>query len=355
MARLRLKIPAALDPLARSERPESMSEKLNVITGATGLLGSHIAEQLRAQGERVRALVRPASDTSFLEQIGVELARGDLRDPASLRRTVAGANIVYHCAARVSDWGPWSCFQAETVEGARNLVEACCAEHVGRLLHASSISVFGIIKDSERPVDEDAPIGQKIWRWDYYARSKVLAECEARKFPRHTIMRPSWIYGPRDRVTIPRVVPALRSGRVPIIGSGDNVLNLIYAGDVADGAIRAANHPGAIGQVYHFCSTGEVTQRKLVDTLTDALQLPRISKHVPFSLAYRVAFLQEFFARLLRRPRPPRITRRAIYLIGRSTLYSSSRAREQLGWRPRIDICEGVCRALKWHFSQKTP
>src|SRR6266404_2937334 len=117
--------------------------KLNVITGATGQLGSHIAEQLRTAGEQVRALVRPGSDTRFLSEIGVDLAFGDLGERASIRKAVAGASIVYHCAARVSDWGPWSTFEKEVVQSTRNLVEACRAEKVGRLLHVSSISVYG--------------------------------------------------------------------------------------------------------------------------------------------------------------------------------------------------------------------
>jgi len=328
-----------------------MSEKLNVITGATGLLGSHIAEHLAARGERIRALVRPASDTALLKNLGIELFTGDLQDPPSIRQAVSGADIVYHCAARVGDWGPWEQYQAETVTATRNLVEACKAENVGRLLHVSSISVYGIIKNPKTPLREDAPLGQNLWRWDNYARSKILAEDEARRFPEHTIVRPSWIYGPRDRTTIPRVVPALRSGKVPIIGSGENFLNLVYAGDVADGAIRAAHHPDATGEAYNLCSDGEVTQRNLIDTLTDALSLPRIQKHVPFFLANKVAFMRELFARLLRRKRPPRITRRAIYLIGRPTLFSSAKARKQLGWFPQVNIQEGVKRAMEWYLA----
>src|SRR5205823_2559702 len=128
-------------PVAASE--DAVAEKLNVITGATGQLGSHIAEQLRAAGEKVRALVRPGGDTLFLERIGVELATGDLGEPASIRQALRGASVVYHCAARVSDWGPWHVFQKEVVAGTRHLVEACRAENVGRLLHVSSLSVYG--------------------------------------------------------------------------------------------------------------------------------------------------------------------------------------------------------------------
>src|SRR5260370_6773701 len=229
-----------------------MADKLNVITGATGLLGSHIAEHLMDRGERVRALVRPSSDTAFLKQLGIELATGDLQDPQSIRQALSGAAIVYHCAARVGGWGPWQQFQAETVTATRNLVESCRAEKIGRLLHVSSISVYGILKSPKAPLGEDAPLGQNLWRWDHYARSKIMAEEEARKYTEHTIVRPSWIYGPRDRTTIPRVVPALRSRKVPIIGSGENYLNLIYARHMADRAIPAPQPSHPPGQAYNL-------------------------------------------------------------------------------------------------------
>jgi nucleoside-diphosphate-sugar epimerase len=334
-----------------------MADRLNVVTGAAGQLGSHIVEQLRAAGERVRALVRPGTDTTFLREQGAELVEGDLRDPPAVIRAVAGAQIVYHCAAKVGDWGRWSEFRDQAQILTSNVVAACRREHVGRLLHVSSISVYGHprLRSGERVI-ETAPLGQNYWWWDYYPRSKVLAEEIAWQFPDVTVVRPSWIYGPRDRVTIPRVVPALLERRVPIIGPGNNLLNIIYAGDVAAGAIRAANHVGAVRQAYNLCSEGEITQKDLVDALTDALGLPRLERHMPYFLAMRYAFLCELFARALRRKRPPTITRFAIYLIGRPTQYSIAKAREQLGWQPRMTIQEGVRRALDWYRAgQGTP
>ena len=120
-----------------------MSAKLNVLTGATGLLGSHIAEQLVERGDKVRALVRPTSDTTFLRGLGAELVEGDLSDSASLRRAVAGADVVYHCAAKVGDWGAWRSFQSLVVDATANVLEACRQEGVGRVLHVSSITVYG--------------------------------------------------------------------------------------------------------------------------------------------------------------------------------------------------------------------
>jgi 2-alkyl-3-oxoalkanoate reductase len=328
--------------------------KINVVTGATGQLGSHIAEQLRAEGTQVRALVRSSANAGFLHSIGVDVVEGDLRDPAAVRRALAGADIVYHCAARVSDWGPWSTFEEEAVTATRNLVDACRTAKVSRLLHVSTISVYGHPRLAPgEQITEETPLGQKFWLWDYYPRAKLMAEKLAWEFPSVTVVRPSWIYGPRDRTTMPRIVPALQKGRVPIIGSGDNLLNIIYASDVAAGAILAANNPAALGQAYNLCSQGEVTQLAMVNTMTDALGLPRITKHVSYFLAMRTAFVMEAFARLCRLKNPPRITRRAIYLIGRPTNYSVTKAKTQLGWQPRVPIHEGVPRALAWYFGER--
>ena len=340
------------------------SAKLNLVTGATGQLGSHIVEQLRAAGEGVRVLVRPGRDLAFLQQQGVEILDGDLRDPSAVGRAVKDVAIVYHCAAKVSDWGPWREFEDEAVTSTHNIVAACMLAKVSRLLHVSSISVYGHPKvTAGTGITEETPLGQNFWMWDYYPRAKLIAEEIVGEYPQTTIVRPSWLYGPRDRVTIPRVIPALLQKRAPIIGAGENYLNIIYAGDVAAGIILAANHPDARGHAYNLCSEGEVKQKDLLNALTDALSLPRVSKHVPYWLAIRYAFVLEALAKLLRRSRPPTITRRAIYLIGRSTQYSTQKARTQLGWKPQVNIAEGVRRTLEWfcslpenrHISIKAP
>jgi nucleoside-diphosphate-sugar epimerase len=323
---------------------------LNVVTGATGLLGSHLAEQLRQRGERVRAFVRPTSDTTFLRQLGVELAVGDLTEPDGLRRAVEGADVVYHCAARVGDWGPWRVFQREVIDATANLLDACRAAGVGRVLHVSSIIVYGHPRIRREQFTEDEPLGQNLWMWDYYCRAKVRAEELCRQYPGDlTIVRPSWIYGPRDRTTLPRVLKALDAGRVAILGTGDNLLNIVYAGDVAEGAIRAANHPAAKGQAYNLSSEGEITQRDFLDLLADVLGRSRIRRHAPYWLAFWGGFLSEVVGRIIRIRRPPHMTRYAVALVGRSTRFSIAKARAQLGWQPRVGIHEGLRRTLDWY------
>jgi len=327
-------------------------KRLHLIIGARGQLGSHIAEQLCAAGVGVRGLIRPGKDNSFLRELNVEIVEGDLCDSDAMRRATDGVEVVYNCAARVSDWGAWPLFEQEARTGTRNLIDVCKAAGVFRLLHVSSISVYGHPK--LRPgesITEETPLGQRFWMWDYYPRAKLLAEQIAREFPRTTVIRPCWIYGPRDQVAMKRLLPGLLQGKVPVIGRGDNLLNILYAGDVAAGAILAAQHPGATGQTYNLCSEGEITQRDLLNAMTDTLSLPRVRKRVPYFLALRFAFFKEALARLLRSSTPPTITRRAIYLVGRGTCFSSAKARSVLAWQPRTGIEEGVRKTFEWLFS----
>jgi nucleoside-diphosphate-sugar epimerase len=331
-----------------------MGAKLNVVTGATGLLGSHITERLVANGERVRALVRPGADTAFLQELGVDLAVGDLNQRDSLRPALNGADIVYHCAAQVGEWGPWRLFQQGIIDATGNLLDACRAVGVGRVLHVSSVRVYGSAGRGSTALTESSPLGKGAWLWDYYSIGKIAAERLCQAYPGDwTVVRPSWIYGPRDRRGLPRSIKALKAGRVGIIGRGDNLLNLVYAADVADGAIRAANHPGARGQAYNLCSEGDITQRQFLDTLTDAIGLPRLRRCFPYWLAYTAGFLSEVVGKIIRIRRPPHFTRFVVTLVSRPTCYSTAKARSELGWAPRVPAFEGLRRALEWHFAHE--
>jgi nucleoside-diphosphate-sugar epimerase len=330
-----------------------VSEKLIAVTGATGLLGSHLIERLVARGQRVRALVRPRSNTVLLRERGVELVVGDLGDPSSLPRFVEGASTVYHCAARVGDWGPWRLFQRAVLEATSNLVEACQDARVRRLVHVSSISVYGHPRLREGEwLSEDAPLGVDLWWADYYCRAKILAEDVVRQYPGEwTIVRPSWMYGPRDLNSFPRVVRTVRRGMAFIVGRGDNPLNIVHAADVAEGMLRAGEHPGAAGQAYNLSSKGAITQGEFLNALTDELKLPRIRRHIPFRLAFTGAFLAEVVGRITQRRRPPILTRYAVSLIGRSTRFRIDKAREQLGWQPVIHPLDGLKQALAWYLA----
>ncbi|MGF1578349.1 MAG: NAD-dependent epimerase/dehydratase family protein [Gemmataceae bacterium] len=327
-----------------------MAEKLNLVTGATGLLGSHIAEQLRERGERVRALVRPTSDTTALEEMGVELAVGDLGDSASVQEALAGVDVVYHCAAKVGDWSPWQQFQTEVIDATRYLLNACQANSVKRVLYVSSIMVYGHLQEREEPFKENEPLGQNLWWYEYYAHSKIRAEKLFAKYPgEYAIIRPSWIFGPRDRNTLPRLIKAVKSRRTAVIGTGNKFVNLVYVGDVARAAILAANSELANGRAYNISSHGELTHQELLNILTEFLGVPPITKSVSPKMAVFLGWFAECVGRLIFLKRPPHVTRYGVGLFLRSTNYSTEKAEQELGWEPQKSTRE----ALRWSLESQ--
>ncbi|MCK4276614.1 MAG: NAD-dependent epimerase/dehydratase family protein [Phycisphaerae bacterium] len=326
---------------------------MNLVTGATGLLGSHIVEKLISSGEPVRVLVRPSSDTRFLDQWALEKAVGDVTDPATLTAALEGVHTVYHCAAQVGDWGPWRRFVAITIDGTRNMLAAAAQAGVKRFLHISSISAYGHPDGEGLVLDETAPLGVDLHKWSYYSRAKVEAERLA--WAAHdrgdmpvTVVKPSWLYGERDRASLPRLIRAIRSGKAKLIGDGTNRLNLVYAGNEAEGCILAATCEQAIGEAYNLSNDGQITQGEYLNKIARCIDAKPVTKQVPYRIAYSAAFVMEVFGHLFRKTNPPLVTRYSVWLMGRRCFFSARKAREQLGWEPTIDYEEGIERAVKW-------
>ena len=325
---------------------------MNLVTGATGLLGSHIVEKLREAGRPVRALVRRGSDTDFLQSQGTELVYGDVTDATSLARACEGVDVVYHSAARVGDWGPWEDFQRVTVQGTRNVLEAAIAAGVRRFVHISSISVYGY-HTRESTIDESYDLGYKLYRWAYYSRSKCQAEelvWQAHRQGRIelAVIRPAWIYGPRDRATIARLVRMPETGRAKILGRGDNRLNVVYAGNVAEAAITAAHLPEANGEAFNCSNDGDITQQQYFDLLARAVGTTPVRRHVPYRLAYFAGFVLECLGHAFGWKKPPFITRYAVWLMGRRSYFSAEKARRVLGWKPTVTYDVGVPMTVEW-------
>ncbi|MBK8914255.1 MAG: NAD-dependent epimerase/dehydratase family protein [Phycisphaerales bacterium] len=329
---------------------------MNLVTGATGLLGSHIVEQLRRRNQPVRALVRRGSDRSWLQSQGVEFAEGDVTDRASLDAACRGCDVVYHSAAKVGDWGPWEDFQRVTIDGTRNTVEAAIAAGVRRFVHVSSISTYGY-HTREETIDETYPLGYKVYRWAYYTRSKIIAEeiaWEAHRSGRIelTVIRPAWIYGPRDRATIARLAKMIRAGGAKILGRGDNRLNVVYAGNIAEAAITAAHMREANGEAFNCSNDGEITQQQYFDLLAKALGAAPVQRKVPYRLAYFAGFVLECVGRLLRWQSPPMITRYAVWLMGRRSFFSAEKARRMLNWRATVTYEVGIPQTVQWYLNE---
>ena len=332
---------------------------MNLVTGGTGLLGSHIIEKLLARGEPVRALVRSSSDTSVLDGWKVQKVPGDVTDAASLTAAMKGVHTVYHAAAQVGDWGPWPQFVAVTIDGTANMLRAAREAGVQRFLHISSISSYGHPDGEGLVLDESAPLGVNLHRWSYYSRAKVEAErlvraaWDRRELP-ITIVKPSWLYGPRDRASMPRLVRAIRAGKAKIIGDGANRLNLTYAGNEAEGCILAATSDKAVGETYNLSNDGVITLSQYFNTIAACLGAKPVTRHVPYKVACFAAVMMELFGHALHRRKPPLVTRYAVWLMGRRCFFSCEKARRELGWQPTVGYDEGIEQSVRWCLDNAT-
>lgn len=227
------------------------------VTGATGMLGSHIARALADAGAKVRAVVRNPAKGRFLEPLGVEFATSDLLDRASLEAAFRGADAVVSCAALwVLGLAPWEEFYRANVTGTENVYEAMGGAGVGRAVH---ISTFGVYRLRPfRVVDESASVldGERREGGAYRA-TKALSEGRARELSaRHgiglTLLRPAGLFGARDAQLLPKLAPLVR---LPVSPVPTVTWPMGYAGDVAKAVVGALENDASVGEVYNV--TGE--------------------------------------------------------------------------------------------------
>ena len=327
-----------------------------LVTGATGFLGSHIADRLIERGDSVRALVRPTSDTSYLAS-RAEFVVGDITEPDSLPAALAGVEVVYHAAANVSDWGPWSEFKRITVNGTRNVLRAAAGAGVKRFLHVSSDAVYRY-DDLARGVDESTRMETHFGPLDYYRRAKTAAERITRRAHERgrvpvTIVRPALILGERDAAMLPGLVAFLKSSTAAYMGNGRNRLPCIHAGDVADLCIRAATTEAALGETYNAVNEEHVTQRDLFDAAAEFAGVDAPRRSVPLRVLYTFAAGMEAIARLRGWSHHPELTRLAVNLMGLDYIEDNSKARSELEWRAEVGMREAVRRSVEWVRERK--
>jgi nucleoside-diphosphate-sugar epimerase len=319
-----------------------------IITGATGCVGSHLAELLIAKGHTVSALVRPSSDTRFLESLGVRLCRGDVTDPASLKCAVRDADVVFHCAALVSDWVSLGEMRRVNVDGLELLLESCAKEKVKRFVYMSSMVVLGM--GSQDNLDESAPY---VYTGDNYNITKIEAEKLVWAFARRsgldvTVIRSPYVYGPRDRQMFPRLFSYMKRGKYVSIGGGRKPFTLVYAKNLADALLRASESPKAAGQLYNITDGIAITRKEFIDRIADEMGVKRPTKNIPYPLALVLCYLCELIAKILRLKNPPILNRFRLKFMHTYLTFDISKARRELGYGPPIPFERALHETVKW-------
>jgi nucleoside-diphosphate-sugar epimerase len=310
------------------ERPGALPRARVLVTGGAGFLGRHLVRALRAQGSEVVVLARPPRDPrsaaarSELSAVGAEIVEGDVLDAASLRPALAGAHRVFHLAGRLFASGvPAAEFERVHVEGSRRVMEACAESRAVRsIVHCSTTGVVG--PTGPTPLDEDAPPRPS----NAYERTK----------------------GEGERLA---VALAERYGLTLVVAHGRNLVHPIFVDDCVAGLMLCAEpRPASAGRAYNLVGEQAVPIAEMARRMADALGRPLPRSHLPRWLAHGLGALFEAVPGVPRDRLP--LTRSRVAFMTESRAYDGRRARDDLGFVPRVGLAEGLERTVAWYRAE---
>ncbi|OIR15087.1 3 beta-hydroxysteroid dehydrogenase/delta 5--_4-isomerase [mine drainage metagenome] len=329
-----------------SEHPTPGMNDPVLVTGGTGFLGKRLVLRLRAQGRRVIVLARHVSPE--LEAAGVRCVTGSIEDAAAVDRAVQGAATVFHVAAKVGVWGPNEAFFRANVLGTRTVIDACRRHGVRRLVHTSTPSVVynGLDlagADETLPLTTACPCA--------YPATKAQAEREvlaANGADLGTVaLRPHLIWGRGDPHLVPRILARARAGRLRIVGSGRNRVDMVHVDNAVDAHLLAeqalAAAPSAAAGRAYFITNGEpIVLWEWINSLLAALGEKPITRRISLGLAQAAGAACEGAWSALRLRGEPPLTRFVASELARDHWFSIAAARRDLGYEPRISMEAGT-------------
>lgn len=325
-----------------------------LVTGGTGFLGRRLVDRLLAQGRPVSVLARrPAPD---LEKRGVRFIAANLDDAAAVRAACQGVETVFHVAAKVGVWGRYEDFHRANVLGTEAVLAGCRQHHVRRLIYTSTPSVVyhgGDLAgaDESLPLTTDCPAA--------YPLTKAIAErlvLEVNSPTLRTVaLRPHLIWGVGDPHLVPRLVARARAGRLRIVGTGKNRVDLTHVTNVVDAHLLAelalgrfqgpsskTQEPAVAGRAY-FISNGEpVVLWEWINALLRALGIPPVTKHLSLGAATAIGAGCEALWRVLPLPGEPPLTRFMAKELATDHWFDISAARRDLGYAPKVSMAAGT-------------
>ncbi|PSW06331.1 3-beta hydroxysteroid dehydrogenase [Photobacterium lipolyticum] len=355
------------------------------VTGAGGFLGKAICRYLRNAGIAVTGFAR--GDYPDLEQMGVTMVKGDISDKTALMNAMQGCDLVFHVASKAGVWGSKADYYSPNVDGARNILDACQALCINKLVYTSTPSVTFAGFD-EAGIDESAPYADNYL--NYYAESKAIAEqmvlaASGRLLEKTSCfeninslekidsleetasleesdclkgtdqqlktvaLRPHLIWGPEDPHLVPRVIDRARAGRLKLVGREDKLVDTIYVDNAAYAHILAAlrlSEPQAVcaGKAYFLSNDEPITMAAMLNKILSCAELPPVRKRVPTSLAYGVGALLEWIYGWLGKKQEPVMTRFVARQLSTCHYFDISAAKRDLGYVPVVSIEEGMKR-----------
>ena len=322
-----------------------------LVTGATGYLGRHLVASLVRCGAEVVAVVRDRSRVSRELERQTTVVEADLRDTDALAAAMEDVDAVFHCAAVTRNNVPWEVHQATNIDGTRAVFAAALRAGVGRVIHISSIVVYGLdAPPAGQAIDETACYARDDDRWAHYLISKREADKLAFAFHREdglpvTVIRPGVIYGPGGGRTVGRGLAEVGPLRLSI-GAGRNALPFTYIDNLVDALLLAVVTPEAVGQAYNIVDNPAVPVRDYVAAGASMAHEHVVVLPVPPAVLSGVAGALEGRQRRAGSEIPPRLSRFVVRSATSDIRYDATKAARELGWQPAVDWREGISRSL---------
>ncbi len=322
-----------------------------IVTGGGGFVGLAIVKALRGMNIQVSVVGRHRYPQ--VEEVGAVCLVGDIRDGEFLKSAFAGADTIFHVAAKAGIWGDWQDYFSINVTGTENVIAACRHNNINRMVYTSTPSVV-FNQGHLCGVDETTPYATEVLC--HYARSKIMAEIlvlDANDSQLGTVaIRPHLIWGPGDTNLIPRLLDRGRKKQLKIVGDATNMVDISYIDNVVDAHIKAAInlelYGTAAGEAF-FISQGEpVNLWGWINELFIALNRPLVARKVSFKTAFRVGNVLEYIYTFLRIRREPKMTRFVAEQMAKSHFFSVEKARNILKWQPEVTTSEGMKRLVEW-------
>ena len=324
-----------------------MPGMLVFVTGATGFVGSHVAQVLAEQGADLRLLVRSSSNPSNIQGLKAERVVGDLRDPASLEKVMAGCDVLFHVAADYRLWirDPEQMYRAN-VDGTRAILQAARNNRVRRVVYTSSVATMGFTSDGQ-PADENSPVSLDSMI-GHYKRSKFMAEEVAIKAGKSgmdvVVVNPTTPVGEQDIKPTPtgRIIVDFLKKKFPAYV--DTGLNMVDVKECARGHVAALER-GRSGERY-ILGGENLTLKQILDKLAVITGLPSPKVKLPYAVALASGLVDTVVTGLLLR-REPRVTLDAVRMGRKKMFVSSAKAGRELGWKT-VPVEGALRRAVEW-------
>ncbi len=312
------------------------------VTGGSGFVGGRLVERLVRDGWTVAALARSDGAADAVRTRGAEPVRGDLSDASALASGMAGADVCFHVAAKVEDFGPWREFVAGNVEGTRNVLRACRAAGVARAVH---VSTEAALMHGQPLVHADETYPLAFRSPAPYSRSKALAEMVVLEASRDgleaMIVRPRFVWGRGDTTLLPLLVEGTRSGRFRWVGGGRQLTSTTHVDNTVEGLLAAASQ-GRSGRAYFVTDGDPVVFREFVGDLIATQGVTPPTGSVPAPVARALAIAGEAAWKVLPLRGAPPLTRFASWVASQECTLDDHRARAELGYAPVTSRAQGM-------------